>query len=121
MLEHRLAVVFTEINIQPLNIISARRFSPNGMPTTRVQSMKLPANKEVVLESTNGNIGELVVGLAPQRKQTVQSNVLRSSGGEEVRALQLVKITPTGILSPHSKAIFIAVFQSVGSYSGGKS
>jgi beta-fructofuranosidase len=70
---------FNPLYIEPAgNIESLRRDS------VIVDPMNLPANKEVVLKNVEGNTMELVAEIAPQKGQTVELNVLRSPGGEEV-------------------------------------
>ena len=50
--------------------------------------MKLPAIQEVVLKEVRGDAMEIVAEIAPQAGQTIELNVLRSPGGEEVTRIQ---------------------------------
>jgi len=86
---------FNPLNIEPAGNIESLRGEH-----TRVGPMKLPANQEVVLETVRGNAMEIVAEIAPQKEQTIELNLLRSSGGEEVTRIQLFRdrgIRPHGV------------------------
>jgi beta-fructofuranosidase len=70
---------FNPLYIEPAGNIESLRIDP-----VSIGPMKLPANDEVVLENVHGNAMEIVAEIAPQQGQTVELNVLRSPGGEEV-------------------------------------
>ncbi|MSU73363.1 MAG: glycoside hydrolase family 32 protein [Opitutus sp.] len=71
--------IFNPLNIEPAGNIESLRGAH-----ARVEAVKLPANREVVLEKVQGNALELVAEIDPQPGQTLEINVLRSPGGEEV-------------------------------------
>jgi beta-fructofuranosidase len=74
----------TEGNFNPLYIEPAGDIKSMRRDSVTVQTMKLPANKEIILEGVQGNAIEIVAEIAPQKDQTIELNVLRSSGSEEV-------------------------------------
>ena len=73
-----------EGNFNPLHIEPAGDIESLRRESVSVEAMKLPANQEVILEKVQGNAMEIVAEIAPQKDQTIEVNVLRSSGGEEV-------------------------------------
>lgn len=52
-----------------------------------VQNLSLPANEEVVLENIQGNTMELIAKIDPKSAQTIEIELLRSPGGEELTRL----------------------------------
>jgi len=56
-----------------------------------VDSMKLPANKEVVLDGVRGNAMEIVAEIDPKGSQMVEMNVLRSPNREEFTRIAMFK------------------------------
>jgi beta-fructofuranosidase len=72
----------------PLNIVPAGDVESLRGKHVHVPAMDLPANREVVLENVRGNAMEIIAEIAPQKGQTIELNVLRSPGGEEVTRIQ---------------------------------
>ncbi|MEI6871738.1 MAG: glycoside hydrolase family 32 protein, partial [Verrucomicrobiota bacterium] len=86
---------FNPLHIEPAGNIESLRGE-----CTRVGPMKLPANQEVVLETVRGNAMEIVAEIAPQKEQTIELNLLRSPGGEELTRIQCFRdrgIRPYGV------------------------
>ncbi|VGO22694.1 glycoside hydrolase family 32 protein [Pontiella sulfatireligans] len=74
---------FNQLNIEPAGNVESLRGEH-----VQVGPMDLPANEEVVLPTVTGNAMEIIAEIAPQKDQTIELNVLRSSGGEEVTRIQ---------------------------------
>ena len=74
---------FNPLNIEPAGDVESLRGKH-----VHVGPMELPANKEVILEKVKGNSMEIIAEIAPQKGQTIELNVLRSSDGEEVTRIQ---------------------------------
>jgi beta-fructofuranosidase len=72
----------------PLNVVPAGEVESLRGGHVHVGETVLPANREVVLDNIRGNAMELVAEIAPQKGQTVELNLLRSPGGEEVTRIQ---------------------------------
>ncbi|VGO22689.1 glycoside hydrolase family 32 protein [Pontiella sulfatireligans] len=74
---------FNQLNIEPAGDVESLRGEH-----VQVGSMDLPANEEVVLPTVKGNAMEIIAEIAPQKDQTIELNILRSSGGEEVTRIK---------------------------------
>ena len=74
---------FNPLHIEPAGDVESLRGEHLHVGPT-----DLPANQEVVLENVRGDAMELVAEIAPQTGQTIELNVLRSPGGEEVTRIQ---------------------------------
>jgi beta-fructofuranosidase len=70
---------FNPLHIEPAGNIESLRID-----SFIIESMNLPANEEIILNNVQGNAMEIVAEIAPESGQTVELNVLRSPGGEEV-------------------------------------
>jgi beta-fructofuranosidase len=70
---------FNPLNIEPAGNVESLRTD-----YVHIGPMQLLANKEVVLEKVRGNAMEIIADIPPQHNQTVELNVLRSPGGEEI-------------------------------------
>jgi beta-fructofuranosidase len=78
-LPRRLALVGRdELAIEPAGDLESLRCDHQ-----RVQDLRLPANREVVLDGVQGNAMEMVAEIDQGRAQTLELNVLRSPGKEE--------------------------------------
>lgn len=100
--------------MNPLNIEPAGDIESLRGEHVHVGETALPANEEVVLGGISGNSMELVAEFEPKAGQTLELDVFRSAGGEEVtriecfrdRGMRIVskKHTPTvvSINSTHS-------------------
>jgi beta-fructofuranosidase len=78
--------IFNPLHIEPAGNIESLRGTH-----TRIEAMQLPANQEVVLQGVRGDALEIIAEIAPQPWQTVELNVLRSSGGEELTRIQIFR------------------------------
>jgi len=58
---------------------------------THVETMTLPANKDVVIESVRGNAIELLAVIDPQKASMVEMDVFRSADAEEVTRIVFFK------------------------------
>ncbi len=67
-----------ELKIEPAGDIESLRYNRQ-----EVKNMKLPANKEVVLNNIKGNAMELNLEVDPATAPMIELNVLRSPGREE--------------------------------------
>jgi beta-fructofuranosidase len=67
-----------ELKVEPAGDIESLRYNRQ-----EVKNMKLPANKEVVLNSIKGNAMELNLEVDPAMAPMIELNVLRSPGKEE--------------------------------------
>lgn len=75
-----------EIGIEPAGDIESLRYNDKHFA-----GMKLPANKEIVLNGVKGNAMEIVAEIDPKNSQTVEMNVLRSPGKEEYTRIVFFK------------------------------
>ncbi|HEX8677988.1 MAG TPA: glycoside hydrolase family 32 protein [Segetibacter sp.] len=75
-----------ELGQEPAGEISSLRYN-----VKHVGSMKLPANKEIVLNAVNGNAMEISAEIDPKNAQLVELNVLRSPNKEEYTRIILFK------------------------------
>ena len=75
-----------ELGIEPAGDIESLRYN-----VKRVNTMTLPANKEIVLKGINGNAMEMVIELDPKNAQSVELNVLRSPNKEEYTRIVFYK------------------------------
>lgn len=67
-----------DLGIEPAGDTESLRFNPQS-----VKNMKLPANKEIVLNNIKGNTMELNVEIDPKMSPMIELNVLRSPNKEE--------------------------------------
>ena len=67
-----------EVGMEPAGDIESLRFDHQNITT-----LKLPANKEIVLESVKGNAMEINAEIDPGNAQMIELNVLRSPKKEE--------------------------------------
>ncbi len=67
-----------DLGIEPAGDTESLRFNPQS-----VKNMKLPANKEIVLNNIKGNTMELNVEIDPKMSPMIELNVLRSTNKEE--------------------------------------
>ncbi|MGV3556571.1 glycoside hydrolase family 32 protein [Larkinella arboricola] len=67
-----------ELGQEPAGDIESLRYNAK-----QVGSMKLPANKEIVLKGVNGNAMEISAEIDPKNAQLIELNVLRSPNKEE--------------------------------------
>lgn len=73
-----------ELEIEPAGDIESLRYNHQ-----RVESMTLPANKEIVLEQINGNAMEINAEIDPQEAQMIELNILRSPDKKEYTRIAL--------------------------------
>lgn len=75
-----------ELRIEPAGDIESLRGK-----RVRVAGLPLPANRELVLETVQGNVMELAVEIDPQDAPMVELNVLRAPGKEEYTRIAFFK------------------------------
>ncbi|MCD4769834.1 MAG: glycoside hydrolase family 32 protein [Bacteroidales bacterium] len=75
-----------ELRIEPAGDIESLRYNHQ-----HVDAMKLPANKEVVLENISGNAMEIIAKIDPKNAPMVEINVLRSPDKEEFTRIAFFK------------------------------
>jgi len=75
-----------ELGIEPAGDIESLRYNPKHIAT-----MKLPANKEIVLKSISGNAMEIVAEIDPKSAPMIEINVLRSPKKEEYTRISIFK------------------------------
>jgi beta-fructofuranosidase len=75
-----------ELRIEPAGDIESLRYNHQ-----HVDAMKLPANKEVVLENITGNAIEIIAEIDPKNAPMVEINVLRSPNKEEFTRIAFFK------------------------------
>ena len=86
-LPRRLILINNEtLGIEPAGDIESLRYDYQ-----QVQSMALPANKEVVLENIKGNAMEFIAEIDPKNAPMVEINVLRSPNREEFTRIAFFK------------------------------
>ena len=78
-------------DVDPLRIEPAGDIESVRGKHQHVDTLKLPANREVVLEAVQGKSMEIVAEIDPKRAQMVELNVLRSPKGEEVTRIAFYK------------------------------
>jgi len=74
-----------------LNIVPAGEVESLRRDHQHVETMRLPANQEVVLEEIRGNAMEIVAEINPKGASSVELNVLRSPNREEVTRILFFK------------------------------
>ena len=85
-LPRRLTVDGDDLSIQPAGDLESLREAPQ-----QLESIPLPANEEVVLDSLQGNAMELVAEIDPTAAPMVEMNVLRSPNREEYTRIAFFK------------------------------
>ena len=78
-------------DVDPLRIEPAGEIESVRGKHQHVDAMPLPANKEIVLESVQGNAMEIVAEIDPKRAAMIELNVLRSPKAEEVTRIRFYK------------------------------
>lgn len=73
-----------EIGIEPAGEIESLRYGHK-----EISAMKLPANKEIVLQDIQGNTMEIIAVIDPGEAPMIELNVLRSPGKEEYTSIQI--------------------------------
>jgi len=76
----------SDIRIEPAGDIESLRYAHQV-----VEAMKLPANKEVVIEQLKGNAMEIIAEIDPQHAPMIEMNVLRSENKEEFTRISFFK------------------------------
>ena len=74
------------LRIQPAGDIESLRYDHR-----HVDTMNLPANEEVVLESIQGNAMEIIAEIDPKKAPMVEMNVLRSPNKQELTRIMFFK------------------------------
>ena len=67
-----------EVGQEPAGDIASLRYNPK-----HIETMTLPANKEIVLKGISGNAMEIYAEIDPKNAQMIEMNVLRSPNKEE--------------------------------------
>lgn len=75
-----------EIKIEPAGDIGLLRYHKK-----HIESLKLPANKEIILKNIKGNAMELVAEFDMKKSKMVEINVLRSPEKEEFTKISFMK------------------------------
>ncbi len=74
------------LGIEPAGDIESLRYDHQ-----RIDTMTLPANKEVVLDRVQGNAMEIIAEIDPKASSMVELNVLRSPNTEEITRIMFFK------------------------------
>jgi beta-fructofuranosidase len=78
-LPRRLTLVAKDqLRVEPAGDIESLRYDHQ-----QVETMTLPANKEVVLRNVHGNTIEIIAEIDPKNAPMIEMNVLRSQNGQE--------------------------------------
>jgi beta-fructofuranosidase len=86
-LPRRLTLLSREqVGMEPAGDIESLRYDQQHL-----DSMTLPANKEVVLNTINGNAIEILAKIDPKNSQMIEMNVLRSPDKEEYTRIAFYK------------------------------
>lgn len=74
------------LGIEPAGDIESLRYNHK-----RIDTLKLPANKEIVLNSIQGNALEIIANIDPKNAPMIELNVLRSPNKEEYTRIAFFK------------------------------
>jgi beta-fructofuranosidase len=99
-----------ELGIQPAGDIESLRYNKQ-----HVDSMTLPANKEIVLKNVKGNTMEIVAEIDVKNAPMVEINVLRSAKKEEFTRIAFFKERGFRSTAPNPRASLITLETSYSS------